>query len=758
MSKTDKKRALALFLCAALTVSQMGITAFAEEAVPPGTGTQQEHPQEAAAQSGTDESTGDYGKVKTATDSDAAREHTQHWDNGKNAAQSLDHGGSVSTPSNAGRPEKEPVDEDGTVIAFTPLDKKIQKQETEAGTALEDLTLPDSLEVSLYSEDEAVSSDSVTVGKLEVLKWNSTPDYTGEPGTYVFTPKLAEGYPLRDGVKAPEITVTVKGAVSNSLEQKILHWSWAGDNATNLSGGEETGSWEMNLPGVSEKNQASFDNVVSLLPDKIAETTEQTATDSSTEGKTELTLSGWSCKQFHQDDSNQWPIQGKYIFTASLPEGYVLAPDAKPLEVKVVLGGANLLEANTHTAGDFTLTGQSTDYSYDSNTQILTIVDGAELTIQNTKPDTPTTDKIVVANGAKADITLDGVNIDVSRIFWANALDVTGATVTLNLEGENTLISGHSRAGVLVPENSALTINGTGKLTVRGGQVKNYGGAGIGANNGGTCGSITIKGGKVDTMAVGAGGAGIGLGGWGGSGGSISISGGRVISAGGGEGSFTVSDAANIKITGGIVETPKDTKLSDEANVTKENCIIFENHNGQVYGTFALTADYTVPAGDTLALFPGTALHIDQNAVLTINGILLNQGTVTGTLGGIGRVASDDTISPDIPPSLSPLQQGSGVIDVNEGKAVLYTNWYFVGDQLYGYDASKVITLTGTTNTNTVTVQSGSKVDVKLDNVDIENTNGGACSFALLGNATCHLTLADDSTNILKSDGGQVCR
>lgn len=755
MSRTNKKRALALFLCAALTVSQMGITAFAEEAVPPGTGTQQEHPQEAAAQSSTDESTGDYGKVKTATDSDAAREHTQHWDNGKNAAQSLDHGGSVSTPSNAGHSEKEPAGGDGTVIKFTPLDKGIQKQEAEPGTALKDLVLPDSLEVSIYSKDEA--ADSVTVGKLDVLKWNSTPGYTGEPGTYVFTPKLAKDYPIQNGVEVPEITVMVKGAASNSLEQKILHWSWAGDNATNLSDSEEAGSWEMSLPGVSQKKQASFKDVAALLPDKIAVTTEQTATDGSTEGKTELTLSGWSCKQFHQDDSNQWPIQGEYIFTASLPEGYVLAPDAKPLEVTVVLGGANMLGANTATAGDFTLTGQSTDYSYDSNTQILTIVDGAELTIQNTKPDTPTTDKIVVANGAKADITLDGVNIDVSSISEANALDVTGADVTLNLKEKNTLISGDLMAGVLVPENSALTINGTGKLTVRGGRGNSVG-AGIGANGGGTCGSITIKGGKVDTMAVGVGGAGIGFGSWSGSGGSISISGGRVISAGGGaEGSFTVSDAANIKITGGIVETPKDTKLSDKENVTKENCIIFENHNGQVYGTFALTAGYTVPAGDTLTLLPGTALNIGQNAVLTINGILLNQGTVTGTLGGIGRVASDGTISPDIPSSLTP-QQGSGVIDVNEGKAVLYTNWYFVGDQLYGYDAPKVITLTGTTNTNTVTVQSGSEVNVKLDNVDIENTNDGACSFALLGNATCHLTLADDSTNILKSGGGQVCR
>ena len=446
--------------------------------------------------------------------------------------------------------KKEPVIEGGTVMEFSRLDQKIQAQEVEAGTALEELVLPDSLEVSVYAENEADGSDSVTVRQLAVLNWNSVPDYTGEPGTYVFTPEMADDYPLQDGVKAPDIAVTVKELPANGLKRKIFQWAWDGDNAENPVDNEETGNWEMSLPTVNLENQLSFDTVVSMLPDKIAATMEQTATGSDAEKKTELTLTGWICEAFKQDENGDWPVQGEYTFAAALPEGYALATDAKPLEIKVMLGGSNTLATST---GDFTVTGgtSGTDYSYASNT--LTIKSGTAITISGTT----TSDHIVVdssCTGANAaNITLDGVDIQFSDGAWDSpgtcAFEVAGnaaCNLTLADSSTNTLKSGSYCAGLQVQSldssTATITIDGTGSLNAEGG----YYGAGIGgnsANNTGRAGgNITIIGGTIKASGLSgqntSQGAGIGGGGGGGN-------------AGGAGGRISIGGSANVTAIGG---------------------------------------------------------------------------------------------------------------------------------------------------------------------------------------------------------------
>ena len=99
---------------------------------------------------------------------------------------------------------------------------------------------------------------------------------------------------------------------------------------------------------------------------------------------------------------------------------------------------------------------------------------------------------------------------------------------TIILEGNNTVNGGGMYAGIYVPEGKTLTIRGTGSLTVTGGS----GGAGIGGNNEGKCGSIVISGGTI-TATGGSNGAGIGLGNSPGCVfGDITISGGTVTATG----------------------------------------------------------------------------------------------------------------------------------------------------------------------------------------------------------------------------------
>ncbi|MCI7767622.1 MAG: hypothetical protein MSJ26_06545, partial [Oscillospiraceae bacterium] len=220
-------------------------------------------------------------------------------------------------------------------------------------------------------------------------------------------------------------------------------------------------------------------------------------------------------------------------------------------------GFGNAIVASAET-GDFTVTGgtEGTDYSYADN--VLTILTETPLTISGTT----TTDRIEVASGVSANITLDGVDIDVSSKSNTAAFKIadnsTGnVTITLADGSENTLKSGRNCAGLQKNGSGEgigkLTIkseSGTGKLTATGDEY----GAGIGGGEYGTGSNITISGGTV-TAIGGLEGAGIG-GGYSGSGSNITISGGIVTvngMAGAGIGGGYSGTGSNITISGGTV-------------------------------------------------------------------------------------------------------------------------------------------------------------------------------------------------------------
>jgi hypothetical protein len=192
-------------------------------------------------------------------------------------------------------------------------------------------------------------------------------------------------------------------------------------------------------------------------------------------------------------------------------------------------------------------------------------------------------DKIKVLADVAANITLDGLNIDVSTIGNAVAFSIDvgeeDVTVNLTLLGENSLKSGLSNTGLLVSENSTLTIGGTGSLEAVGGGGMGIGseyslgtiiinsgtitaiggamGAGIGSGNGDLVDEVIINGGTVNAIG-GDFGAGIG-GGFGAWIGKITINGGTVTATGGeggagiGGGIGTSGVAGEIEITGGEV-------------------------------------------------------------------------------------------------------------------------------------------------------------------------------------------------------------
>lgn len=193
--------------------------------------------------------------------------------------------------------------------------------------------------------------------------------------------------------------------------------------------------------------------------------------------------------------------------------------------------------------------------------------------IRNRDSSASTTNNVTIRadTGATANVTLEDTNIDTTGGAGPNgagdaAVRTEGAgNVNLNIELDNTLQSGNTRAGVEKGNGGNLTIgseSGSGQLVAVGGD----GGAGIGGGENTGAENITITGGDIFAIGNG-GGAGIG-GGWDCSASDITITGGNVTAVGkqddpgriggagiGGGGSQTsnAGSGTNIKITGGRV-------------------------------------------------------------------------------------------------------------------------------------------------------------------------------------------------------------
>jgi hypothetical protein len=314
-------------------------------------------------------------------------------------------------------------------------------------------------------------------------------------------------------------------------------------------------------------------------------------------------------------------------------------------------------------------------------------------------------DRIVVNPGVSADITLNGVNIDLSGIGSTCAFDMSGATVNLDLAGTN-ILKGSAATyysgmpGLLVPEGATLVIssgstgsleaaggyysagiggndnvNG-GTITIAGGMVTatgDYYGAGIGGGRIGTGGTVTITGGTV-TATGGYYGAGIG-GGTGGTGGMVTITGGTVTATSGsyaaGIGGGYYSAGATVSITGGTVtatgfrgigsggdsnDSGTITALSGNAVVFASSiaptltegdnatrAIVFDGDTGTQYGDVTLGFDVTIPATHTLDVPAAHTLTIPVGRTLTNDGTISNSGTITnqGTINGNGNVTGN---------------------------------------------------------------------------------------------------------------------
>ena len=301
----------------------------------------------------------------------------------------------------------------------------------------------------------------------------------------------------------------------------------------------------------------------SLLPEKIqakvaavdvAEDGEETEEDAETAPETEdaeITLTGWECASYPEDGA----YEGVYIFTAFLPEGFVLAEDTAGLEVKVELGGAEML-AETVSVSYQEASWNGSEVTYTGKTENCTSVESSTEAVTwdagwYVVNSTVTISEPITVTGAVNLILADGCTLNAEKgivVTTDNSLTIyaQSGSGTLNATG-TTDSSNNASAGI----GGSTSSFDSGTTTIHGGVINAIGGvssfkigaAGIGGGtvgngNGGSSGTIIIYGGTVtansgegNVTGAGIGGGASGNNSNGGAGSNITIYGGSVTAA-----------------------------------------------------------------------------------------------------------------------------------------------------------------------------------------------------------------------------------
>lgn len=326
---------------------------------------------------------------------------------------------------------------------------------------------------------------------------------------------------------------------------------------------------------------------------------------------------------------------------------------------------------------DFIVTGDTANYSWDKTNKVLTI-NGGNVTVSNKDKNTATSHRIYIQG--TANVTLNGVNISSTTGAPIEIRDYNDTNVTLTLSGSNTLISQtggkaalHKSRGQQATNSDAatLTINGSGSLTAVGGN--NAAGIGGGSNNGDVH-NIIINAGTISATGTGRA-AGIGSSD-GGSTWNIKINGGNITASGSpGIGANTdhwqgVKDAA---ITGGMVTTNSYKGSSPTGGLVSTD-------GGKAYiahSDYILTQNLTIATDGKLTVAEGAELTVADGVTLTNEGVLVNDGTISGNLANEGAIYNKGTLPANVGGNVYEqyvkVNNGRGTGTYTEGSTVTIT-------------------------------------------------------------------------------------
>lgn len=269
---------------------------------------------------------------------------------------------------------------------------------------------------------------------------------------------------------------------------------------------------------------------------------------------------------------------------------------------------------------------------YSDNAAYWTSSDGG--TNWTSQLDKPTADSYIHYDG-NGTLTLHNVNISRSNEngIYAEAMSGSAVSLTIKLEGTNT-VSGWSGIFVHAVDGAAsLSISGTGSLTAEGTGGGSFSGIQVQSNDGKA--ELTIN--NVDVTATNNVAQGIILRSGGSSTASLTVNGGKLTasgsdagikyvfgSSGTGDGTPTVTVSGNaiVRANGGISDdSSTDIQIGADSSASSGG-IVFDGKNGTVYGDVTLQEDLKIGEGESLTLDDGASLNAGNHNVIVDGGTL----------------------------------------------------------------------------------------------------------------------------------------
>lgn len=428
-----------------------------------------------------------------------------------------------------------------------------------------------------------------------------------------------------------EDTTVPGGTVIPAVKSQIFSWSWY-DPEENLLDGK------LELNGVTEESQPSFEEVTEYLPQAIIA---QVGEESEAGKEEKLPITGWSCNEYVQDEEGCWPLEGTYEFAAELPEAYELAEDVDALVVEVSVTGDQAampvydyknVVLNVNFEEGKTCKGLAYDESGFSslNNDVMNLLNDRGIEVTNSGENSF---QLRMTNATTIQ------NLELSRGTWEIVLN--GSNV---LEGKGKGVGG---VGLKIKENVSATIK-AGKapasLTAKNSPTKgtsNDGSSGIAV-----AGNLTIESGTTIEATADAGtnsapdsGAIVV-----GSKGTLNINGGSVTAAGTGKNGVHVRGGGEFRMSGGSLTVTGSGKpvIENVGNFNLSGGTISTKSNSDGIGFLQSGGSATIQANelitDRLCITGNSSFTVARGGKVTSGSTIIKSGS---TLTNEGEFVSN---------------------------------------------------------------------------------------------------------------------
>ena len=429
----------------------------------------------------------------------------------------------------------------------------------------------------------------------------------------------AENAPSVSTPSDMEDTTVPGGTVIPAVKSQIFSWSWY-DPEENLLDGK------LELSGVTEEAQPSFEEVTEYLPEAIiAQVGEEGEVGE--EGK--LPITGWSCNEYVQDEEGRWPLEGTYEFAAELPEVYELAEDADALVVEVSVTG----DQAAMPVYDYQNVVLNVNFEEGEPPKGLAYDESGFSSLNNDVMNLLNDRGIKVTNSGENSFQLRMTNattiqnLELSRGTWEIVLNGSNG-----LEGKGKGVAG---VGLKIKENVSATIKeGTAPASLTAKNSPTTGTSRDGSSGIAVEGNLTIESGTIEATADGgensasfSGGIVVG------SNGTLNINGGAVTAAGTGKNGVFVR--GNFRMKGGSLTATGSRKpgIENEGTFELSGGTISTKSNSGGIGFLQGRGSVTIKANelntDRLNITGNSSFTVARGGKVTSGSTIINSGTLT---------------------------------------------------------------------------------------------------------------------------------